>query len=258
MSDLASVLLPIPGAAPAGTNARYEPAFVRLEEQVARLTSLTASAPDWAAVAQDAETVLTRQSKDLLAAVYLTRSWFELRGLPGLRDGLAVVEDLLTTHWQAGFPTVERLRARRGALQWLSDGLAGALTATPDAACSMIVQRLQLLLRPRFADGDTGLGGLLRATVREPLIEVAPLQPAIATSAPAQPTGERDAALARLREAAAWFLLREPHSPVGLLAQRAADLGSKPFAAVFRELLANHAPAQQELWQVLGITSEST
>ena len=259
MIDLDAVLLPISGAAPAGTNARYDAAFLRLEEQVARLSSLSGGIPDWSAVALDATSILSQQSKDLLAGVYLARAWYERHGLRGLRDGLLVIEDLVSTYWADGFPALERIRARRSALQWLSDGLASSIA--PDDACAVIVQRVQDLLRPRFADGDTGLSGLARALIppveAEPSTTISSWTSAAAASAGSH-LADRDAALARLREAAAWFLTREPHSPVGFLAQRAADLGDKPFHAVFRDLLTNHQPAQHELWQVLGIPPEST
>ena len=276
MSDVSTYLLPIPGTSPAGINARYHPSFVRLEEQVARLTSLTGGLPDWAFVADDATIILIQQSKDLLAAVYVARAWYELRGLPGLYDGLLVIEHVLTIYWEDGFPALERVRARRSALQWLSDGLAPGLAAADSAApgratrdtstighaCASVVQRLHALLRLRFPAGDTGLGGLLRAFDRHsatiaaeaPAEAVSP----VTTSSSFTPVSERAAALQRLHEIASWFLLHEPHSPVGFLAQRAAELGGQPFHTVFRDLLANHQPAQQELWHVLGIPTPAS
>lgn len=272
-SDPAPLLLPIPGDAPAGIAARYEPAFVRLEAEIAKLGALDGAPVDWRAVATDATDVLTNTSKDLLAAVYLTRAWYELHGANGLRDGLAVAADVLTTYWDSGFPPLTRLRARRAALQWLSDVFAATPIRDAEgqsdclAECLATVDRMHQHLLPHVEDGDTGLGGLRRALQPGHTSEATTNEdPPAGNRARATPRAsaqradgdiDRDEAMHRLRTAAEWFLRTEPHSPVGYLAQRAADLGSKPFHAVFRELLANHQPAQQELWHVLGIPAES-
>ncbi len=263
---VAPLLLPIPGDAPSGTNSRYEPPFIRLEEQTAKLTALGGEPPDWRQVAADAQEVLTTLSKDLLAGVYLARAWFALRGLPGLGDGLRVLEDLIVNHWDSGFPPVERVRARRNACEWLSDQVQAPLAdpgidARERVSCLAVAERLQGAARPRFPEGDTGLAGLLRALAGEapPVVEAAaPVADAPVARRPAVggPPTDRESALRHLRMAATWFLDQEPHSPVGYLAQRAADLGGKPFGEVFRELLSNHQPAQQELWHVLGIPGE--
>lgn len=264
MSDVSSYFLPIPGPTPAGSNARYHPAFIRLESQVARLTSLAGETPEWTAVAEDATLIVTQQSKDLLAAVYATRAWFELRGLPGLHEGLLVIEHVVTDYWENCFPALERLRARRSALQWLAEGIAPRLTADDHTetghSCAQVVQRIHVKLRPRFSAGDTGLGGLLRGFDRHSASDTTASLAAGETVTTAPPTTSaaqflnRNAAIIRLHEIATWFLLHEPHSPVGFLAQRAAEIGNQPFQDVFRDLLANHPPAQHELWHVLGIT----
>ena len=284
-SDTAPLLQPIPGDDPTGTTARYEPAFVRLETEIAKLGALDGGPVNWRDIAADAADILTNTSKDLLAAVYLTRAWHELYGATGLRDGLTVTADVLITYWDTGFPPLTRLRARRAALQWLSDGLT-SITPTDDSEafaaclsdCSATVERMHEHLLPHVDDGDTGLGGL-RLTIHQNLggyLSSDSSSDSGRNETPAAHAGtsrsagqsmrkgtlrtdgdiDRDEAMHRLRTAAEWFLRIEPHSPVGYLAQRAADLGSKPFHAVFRELLANHPPAQQELWHVLGIPAE--
>lgn len=275
-SDPIPLLSAIPGEAPAGIAARYEPAFVRLESEIAKLAGLAQEAVAWRSVVEDAADILSNTSKDLLAAVYLTRAWHELHGVDGLRDGLLIIADVLMTYWEHGFPPLTRLRARRAALQWLSDGLisiAAAHDGDSDAwqaclnECLATLERMHQHLLPHVDDGDTGLGGLRRTvqaalanhtSASSPLAKEAK-EPNEATALPKPSTADqldRDQALHHLRTAAEWFLRLEPHSPVGYLAQRAADLGDKPFHAVFRELLAHHQPAQQELWHVLGIPAE--
>lgn len=272
-SDLTSLLQPIPGDAPAGASARYDPVFLRLEAEIAKLGAIDGSPVDWTQVANDATEILTSTSKDLLAAVYLGRAWYQLHGAAGLRDGLTVIADVVTTYWDAGFPPLARLRARRAALQWLSDGLGGMPTDTdPEVvnATLQVVDQINDHLQPHFDDGDTGLNGL-RNALRQLLNPGASEKSSrtssknagtqtFASAASSPSAGgvaiDREEAMRCLQTAAAWFLAIEPHSPVGYLAQRAADLGGKPFHAVFRELLANHQPAQQELWHVLGIPAE--
>ena len=266
MSDLELLLQPIPGDSPAGSNARYEAPFPRLEEELAKLTSLSGETPDWRQVAEDATAVLTTLSKDLLAAVYLARARFEREGPDGLHVGLQVIEDVLTTYWDDGFPALSRLRARRSALQWLSDGLEAPLQSCDPSAlaeCRTIVERLQESCRERF-EGDTGLAGLARA-----LAGTGTPADTEATAAPASsqrlgqarsetPNGAgRDEVLERMRQAAQWFIDHEPQSPVGFLALRAADLATRPFHLVYRDLLANHQSAQSELWHVLGLPNDS-
>jgi type VI secretion system ImpA/VasJ family protein len=261
MSDLDLLLQPIPGPSPAGSNARYEAPFPRLEEELAKLTALSGESPDWRQVADDATTVLTTLSKDLLTAVYLTRAWFEREGPSGLHDGLLVIEDILTTYWDDGFPALSRLRARRSALQWLGDGLEAPLqTCAPAglAECQTIVARLQESCRERF-DGDTGLAGLARALAGTPAAvdESATAASRTQVRAGAQIGENREEVLERMRQAAQWFIDHEPQSPVGFLALRAAELATRPFHLVYRDLLANHQSAQSELWHVLGLPNDS-
>lgn len=259
MTDPTPLLQPIPGDAPAGTNARYEPPFLRMEEEIAKLVSLSGGEPDWRQIASDAQEILTTRSKDLLAAAYLSRAWFATAGIAGLHGGLRVVEDVLTTYWDSGFPVPERLRARRSALQWLGESIAEPLrTVEPDrtslAACAELAGSLQERCRALFTDGDPGLGALVRALAEGPREEAAH-----AGGAPARPTAstsDRDEALRQMRAAAQWFIDREPQSPVGFLALRAADLATRPFHLVYRDLLANHQSAQSELWHVLGLPAE--
>ncbi len=264
------LLLAIPGEAPAGIAARYEPAFIRLESEIAKLAGIAQDAVAWHSVADDAADILCHTSKDLLAAVYLARAWHELYGAKGFHDGLLIIADVLIIYWEHGFPAVTRLRARRAALQWLSDGLT-SITPPSDGDvgawqgylgdCLATLERMHQHLLPHVDDGDTGLGGL-RRTVQASLASLKPASSSLPNGQTILPTSnaadqlDRAQALHRLRSAAEWFLRLEPHSPVGYLAQRAADLGDKPFHAVFRELLAHHQPAQQELWHVLGIPAE--
>lgn len=62
--------------------------------------------PKWPKVAELGETILLR-SKDLRAAVYLTRALTRTEGLPGLAAGLGVVQGLLERYWEHVHPMLE-------------------------------------------------------------------------------------------------------------------------------------------------------
>jgi len=272
---------PIPGDQRAGQPARYTPEFEHLEAEITKLSSLSGGDVDWYAVVNDATSVLTSRSKDLLASVYLTRAWYQLEGAVGLERGLHVARDLLTTFWDDLQPALSRLRARRAALLWLSDGLSPLLEAQPpgpDWATSLeLVQAIEGFCDPHFADGDSGISGLRRvltrlATVTAPEATSDPTSssearmtgtPTVSAStarAPAAASGtiaDRAEALRRLQELAEFFQRTEPHGPIGFLVQRAAKWGDLSFQQLYLDLLANNQSAQVELWQVLGLPRPS-
>lgn len=265
---------PISAAHPAGASARYDAEFLRLEEQIGKLGSLTGGDVDWSQVEADATAILTRRSKDILVAVYLARAWLQLNGPTGLRDGLGLVRDLLAAFWDICFPLLARVRARRAALQWLADGiepLAPGLAADgPTLAQSRaIVDEIIAFAAGRFEDDDCGLSGLRRSLAQaseraqadHPAPTDQPIEDTVNAPRPDRPRpstppgaiADRDEAIRRLREVADWFQRSEPHGPVGFLVQRAVHWSGMSFQDVFRDLLANNAQAQNELWQSLGL-----
>jgi type VI secretion system protein VasJ len=132
-TDLISELgvQPIPGANPAGSEVREEPAFELLEAELAKLSSAVNSPTmDWNKVTQFSAELLGTKGKDLLVACYLTAGLLETRGLYGLADGLKVVGDLVQTYWDTLYPPLKRMRGRRNALQWLIDRVQQRATET--------------------------------------------------------------------------------------------------------------------------------
>ncbi|MBN3793026.1 type VI secretion system protein TssA, partial [Burkholderia sp. Ac-20353] len=99
--------------APCGTNLEYDADFLLLRERATPRTEqqygdtvIPAETPDWGAVEQLA-LALCERTKDLRVAAHLTRSWTELRGLPGHADGLALVAGLLERWWDDVHPRVD-------------------------------------------------------------------------------------------------------------------------------------------------------
>jgi type VI secretion system protein VasJ len=109
-------------SAPAGSDVRDDPVFESLQDEIGKLSNpVTSSSLDWAQVATLGADLLGSKGKDILTAAYMTGGLLHTRGLDGLADGLQVMRDLLEMYWETLFPPLQRLRARRNAMDWLSD-----------------------------------------------------------------------------------------------------------------------------------------
>jgi type VI secretion system protein ImpA len=111
--DVEKLLLPVTDESPCGDDLEYDPAFQELE----RTASIDASAsmvgkdeepepPNWREVAKQAETLLG-QTKDLRAAMYLTKARLDTHGVVGLGEGIALIKGLLTDYWDDVHPKLD-------------------------------------------------------------------------------------------------------------------------------------------------------
>ncbi len=85
--------------------------------------------PEWAVIIRLATDALSKNSKDLLAAVRLVEALTKRDGFAGLRDGFTLLRKLLTDCWDRVHPLIEEpddLEYRAGPLQWLADTESGA------------------------------------------------------------------------------------------------------------------------------------
>jgi len=96
-----------------GSNLEYDPRFLDLmslaqgkPEQQMGETVIAAQEADWRAVLKSA-TALSTETRDLRIAVILTQAAIELHGLRGLTDGLALIMDWLSHHWETLHPALE-------------------------------------------------------------------------------------------------------------------------------------------------------
>ncbi|SPB14568.1 hypothetical protein NOV72_01811 [Caballeronia novacaledonica] len=123
MNDFKSLgTQPISDVQPCGADVRDDPDYDLLQNEIAKLTNPAASgSPDWEKVVGLSQALLTNKGKDILVASYLAGGLLITRGLPGLNDGVQMLEGLLATHWEQLYPPVARPRARRNAIQWLID-----------------------------------------------------------------------------------------------------------------------------------------
>lgn len=111
--ELDRLLAPVSPEAPGGENLEYDPAFIALEqaargraEQRMGDAVVAGEEPDWRRVEQTAPELLGR-TKDLRVAVCLARAWIWTSGLPGLRDGLALLRGLLERYWDTLHPLLD-------------------------------------------------------------------------------------------------------------------------------------------------------
>jgi type VI secretion system protein VasJ len=198
-------IAPIPGPAPAGASARYEPEYEELNAEIEHLGSLTGAKVDWEKVVDRGTTILRDKSKDLLVASYVTLGLLQLQGLPGLAAGLALSRDMLATHWDGLFPEVKRARARGAAVQWLAQRAQPAIEGRPAptederaplAACIDALKALQAVLDERMGRDAPATGPLRRALearldaipAAAPPPPPAPAAPAPAPAPPPPPT----------------------------------------------------------------------
>src|SRR5687767_11762743 len=105
--DVDSYLPDLGPDAPCGPNLEYDPAFLALEQcaqgkpEVQYGDVITpATPPEWKQVKAQALDLLAR-SRDLRAAVPLARALLALHGVPGLADGLRLIERLLAERWDS-------------------------------------------------------------------------------------------------------------------------------------------------------------
>ncbi|AOJ10196.1 type VI secretion system protein TssA [Burkholderia mayonis] len=153
--------------APAGDGVRNDARFDVLHTELAKLASPGAGGQvDWRAVANLATELLRDRGKDLLVGCYLAGALLQIGGAAGLRCGLEVVGDLIERHWDAMSPPLSRMRARRGALQWLLDRVdamrdAGTVAcggASPNELIDQLraaARRIDALLAERDNDAPT-------------------------------------------------------------------------------------------------------
>lgn len=98
---------------PAGDDLEYDPLFGEMEraakgkdEQQFGDTLIPAEEPDWANLRNRALAVL-EHSKDLRAAVQLTRALIRTDGFAGLADGLSLIRGYLEQFWENLYPLLD-------------------------------------------------------------------------------------------------------------------------------------------------------
>jgi type VI secretion system protein ImpA len=138
--DIPALLLPISAEAPAGIDVRYQPVTEKIKEARRQEDDIsqgvwkhelkTANYPLTVKLATE---VLTKQSKDLQIAGWMTEALANLEGFSGFRQGLELVRGLLETFWDAVYPQIEDgdLDLRSMPLSWLGTQLGQTIRSAP-------------------------------------------------------------------------------------------------------------------------------
>jgi len=129
---LEEILQPISADKPSGDDVSGDPEWLALKEARRsddKFNRGTWDRPlkeaDWHAVQEIALELLSKKTKDLRLAIFLTEAKLNLKtGFPGLTEGLGVIRGLLSGFWDSGlYPQIEDgdVQFRAQALDWLGD-----------------------------------------------------------------------------------------------------------------------------------------
>ncbi len=135
-----NLLTPISGENPSGKSLRYEPVYGKIKE--ARREELELPQGDWArevkladpaAVIKLATDALSKQSKDLQIAVWLTEALLRRDGFEGLLEGLTLLRSLVEQFWDTIYPEAEDgdVELRVAPLTWLGSYLGEVTRKVP-------------------------------------------------------------------------------------------------------------------------------
>lgn len=135
--NLALLLTPLPGGEPSGESMRYAPAYAQIrdarfeEDQNLPMGEWTRplKKADWKAMEALCTDVLSKSSKDLQVAGWLTEAWTRRYGLDGLVAGAQLLEGLCRGFWDDVHPRGEDgdIDLRIAPFFWANDTFAQAL-----------------------------------------------------------------------------------------------------------------------------------
>ena len=122
------LLIPVPGANPAGADLSYQPIYLAIREARREDEDLPQGewqeerkTADYGQVIRLASDVLTTQSKDLQVAAWLTEALLRHEGLTGLHRGLVLLQSLMEQFWDHLYPLIDGgdLGLRTAPLNWV-------------------------------------------------------------------------------------------------------------------------------------------
>jgi type VI secretion system protein ImpA len=266
--DLAKLLAPIPGAAPAGSDPRLDSSpqslYYRLRDARAearaderRLESPDPASeeplppwppPQWRVIRELAEQALAGTAKDLEIAAWLTEALLRSDGLGGLAAGVRVMTGLVEGFWEDLFPLPEEGIATR------VRPIAGLNGEGRDGALIPPLRRIVLFHRPddgapftfEAYEKSERLAGIADAALRERRIAAGDVPLEAVESEARRIAGGHFATLLRQAEAAvaAWQAL-------GAALQSRAGAEAPPMGRV-QELLERIAAIAKRLAAIVG------
>lgn len=128
----ALIVQPFHDDMPCGKEYKYEDAYVTVENEIDKSTSISSGAgTDWAVVVSHAEAILAEHSKDLKLASWWFFGLWKLEGWAGVERGLPLLSDLLNTFNTALYP--KSLKVKNRTIAWLESALTEEMIADESA-----------------------------------------------------------------------------------------------------------------------------
>jgi type VI secretion system protein ImpA len=135
-----NLLDPIPGPSPCGENLYYSPIYDKIKE--ARRQEEEINQGEWRHEIKKADYVqviklttdaLTKKTKDIQLAAWLTEALLKQHGFDGLADGLDLMRGLVENFWEGLYPELEDGDAEMRAtpLEWVGSRLDEAVRQVP-------------------------------------------------------------------------------------------------------------------------------
>ena len=110
---------PVSESRPAGADAKYEPEYEALTAEIAKLSSVSQSAPiSWQDVADNGAAILAQKSKDISVAAYTAVALAHIDGARGFLDGVNLLRGICENFWDDAFPPKAKMRRRLNAYEW--------------------------------------------------------------------------------------------------------------------------------------------
>ena len=142
---MTGLLMPIAETAPSGESLRFDPAYdevKRLREEddptlPQGVWQRELKKADWNGVAARCTDLLTKRTKDLQIAAWLTEAWIRLEGWGGAARGLRLIAALCREFWESVHPAIGdggELTARLSPVIWVAERLPLALKMIPITA----------------------------------------------------------------------------------------------------------------------------
>lgn len=139
--DLEALLQPISSDQPSGTDLRYAPVTSQIkearrsEDDIAQgVWEREIKTADYVLVLKLAKEALSKQSKDLQIAAWMTEALLRREGFAGLRQGLELMRGLLEKFWDTVYPQIDEdgdLELRAAPVSWVGSQLDSAIRLVP-------------------------------------------------------------------------------------------------------------------------------
>lgn len=120
---LKEVACPISEDNPAGEDITYDDDFLALKDEIDQISSVNPEGVDYDGIVETCCALLGKKSKDLRVSTYLAMALGRTQGYRGVWEGLLAQKLLVDAFWEALYPPMRRMRARKNAFQFMAERL---------------------------------------------------------------------------------------------------------------------------------------